>query len=643
MKRVVVGTAGHIDHGKTRLLEALTGVDCDRWAEEKARGITIDLGFTHLAEPGIQVGFVDVPGHQKFLHNALAGLGGIRLMMLVVAADEGVELQTREHLDVCELLKIPHGVVVLTKRDLVDAETLGLARLEVEELLEAGHFAGSPIVEVSSTTGEGIDELRRLLLDSARDIAVEGDASDPCRLPVDRAFQLKGLGAVVTGTLVSGRIEPGQSLELLPHGVEGRAAEARVRSIQVHGDDRPSAEAGERTALQLTGVGLEDLERGEQLVTQGIFAATRSLAGRVRLLPDAPKAIKGWIQIRCHLFAHEVLGKMRPLSGPLEPGEDGLVEIRLAQPVVAVRGDRFVIRRPSPPLTLGGGVVLDSDWHRRRGRQVERAALQLDDEEDALVLWVREAAERGAAPGELTSRLGIRAKDVAKRLDALSKEGRLLKVPSGQEGRWLHPEVCREVSTRAQQLLKSFFDGNRLAPGMPKAELLTRLLPEPARDLGAMYLRMLEAEKVAEISGDGSGGSLVNTPGRKAEGQLTGEEGDLSQRLLAAVEAEGLTPPSPIEFSMRLGAKVQIVEGVFQYLVQQKKVVRLPGGLLVGRKALDETAAWLRACDWQSFSVPRFKEQFGLSRKWAIPLLEQLDSERVTLRVGDERKILGRS
>ncbi|MDA8018763.1 MAG: selenocysteine-specific translation elongation factor [Thermoanaerobaculia bacterium] len=637
MKRVVVGTAGHIDHGKTRLLEALTGVDCDRWAEEKARGITIDLGFTHLAEPDLQVGFVDIPGHQKFLHNALAGLGGIRLMMLVVAADEGVELQTREHLDVCQLLEIPHGLVVLTKRDLVDDEMLGLARLEVEELLEGSRFEGIPIVEVSSTTGQGIDELRQALLAIAREIAVDGDAADPCRLPVDRAFQLKGLGAVVTGTLVSGRIEPGQTLDLLPRGEGGRGVEARVRSIQVHGENRATAEAGERTALQLTGVGLDDLERGEQLVTQNIFAPTQDLAGRVRLLPDAPKIIKGWIPIRFHLFAHEVMGKLRPLDGPLEPGAEGKVELRLAQPVVAVRGDRFVFRRPSPPLTLGGGLVLDPAWRRRRGGDVAPALRQLATEEDALVLWTGEAAERGVVPEHLTARLGCRTKDIARRLGSLSKEGRLLKVPGGQEGRWLHPETCREVSQRAKLLLQEFFEQHRLAPGMPKAEFLARLLPAAARELGTVYLRMLEAEKTAQVTGD-----VVNLPGRKVEGQLTGEEGDLSRRLLESVESEGLTPPSPGELAHRLGAKAQIVEGVLKFLVQQKRIVRLPGGLLVSRKAVDEVATWLQESDWDSFSVPRFKDRFGLSRKWAIPLLEQLDSERVTLRVGDERKILGR-
>jgi selenocysteine-specific elongation factor len=335
------------------------------------------------------------------------------------------------------------------------------------------------------------------------------------------------------------------------------------------------------------------------------------------------------------------MGKLRPLGGPLEPGAEGIVEMRLAQPVVAVRGDRFVFRRPSPPMTLGGGVLLDSSWKRRNQRDALGAIRQLgdaaSDTSGALVLWTREAAERGVAPAELTARLGFRAKDVARRLDALSKDGRLVKVPGGQDGRWLHPEVCRDVSRRAKELLKTFFDKNRLAPGMPKAQLLTRLLPEPARDLGPVYLRMLVGEKAAELTGD-----VVNLPGRRVEGQLTGEEGDLSRKLLAAVEAEGLTPPSPIEFAQRLEAKPQIVEGVFQYLIQQRKIVRLPSGLLVSRQAMDEAAAWLRASDWESFSVPQFKDQFGLSRKWAIPLLEQFDSERVTLRVGDQRKILGR-
>ncbi|MEO1367788.1 MAG: selenocysteine-specific translation elongation factor, partial [Acidobacteriota bacterium] len=432
MLRAVVGTAGHIDHGKTSLLEALTGVDCDRWADEKARGITIDLGFTHLVEGDLQIGFVDVPGHEKFLHNALAGLGGIRLVLLVVAADEGVELQTREHLAICQLLEIPRAVVALTKKDLVDADTLELAELEVAELLESTPYADAPILPVSSVTGDGLDALRARLAREARDGAVDGDPTAPLRLPIDRAFQLRGLGAVVTGTLVQGRVEVGQSVAVLPRG-----AEARVRSVQVHGQERPHAEAGERTAVQLVGASHDELGRGEQLVKPGTCVPTTQLAGRLRLLPDAPQALGGWREMRLHLYASEVTGRIRSLGDKIQPGEEGLVEMRLEAAVVAVRGDRFIIRRPSPAATLGGGVLLDPSWRRRRGAELTGAAARLDDPSAVLDLWVQESGERGVAAAELEARLGQRATAISKALDARVADGRLLRLPAGKAPRYV--------------------------------------------------------------------------------------------------------------------------------------------------------------------------------------------------------------
>ncbi|MEM6796661.1 MAG: selenocysteine-specific translation elongation factor [Acidobacteriota bacterium] len=636
-QRAVVGTAGHIDHGKTSLLEALTGVDCDRWAEEKARGITIDLGFTHMQMGDLQVGFVDVPGHEKFLHNALAGLGGIRLVLLVVAADEGVELQTREHLAICELLEIPRAVVALTKSDLVDTEMLELAQLEVAELLEGTRFyADAPILPVSSVTGDGLEALRDALAREARSGAAQQEDSDSfLRLPVDRAFQLRGLGAVVTGTLIAGRVEPGQSVAVMPRGVT-----ARVRSVQVHGGERPRAEAGERTAVQLVGVDLEDLERGEQLVRPESVQPSTQMAARCRLLSDAPlKAIEGWTPIRLHHFASEVTGRMRPLDGDgaLLPGGEGLVEIRLERPVVAVRGDRFVVRRPSPAATLGGGVVLDPAWRRRRGAEAARAASGLSQPETSLELWVAETGERGVSAAELAPRLGQKQSAVAAALDARVSDGKLLRLPAGKAPRYVDPPVVPRLIERAREILKRFFAEDRLATGMPKAEFIARLLPERARDLSAVYLRFLADAKVAAVSGD-----LVNPPGRHVEAQLTGDEQNLSSRLLAAIEAEGLTPPSPPELARQLGAKPQILEGVQTYLIRQKKLIRLPSGLIVSAKAFEEMRRQLEETGWERFAVPQFKDHFGLSRKWAIPLLEQLDSAGATRRFGNERLIVTR-
>ena len=628
MQRVIIGTAGHIDHGKTSLLRALTGIDCDRWAEEKARGITIDLGFAHLEEDGLQVGFIDVPGHERFLHNALAGLGGIRVMLMVVAADEGVKPQTREHLEICSLLQIPHGVVVMTKCDLVDEELLELAQLEVEELLETTPFAGSPVHSVSSTTGQGIPELRDALLALSREVAEEPPPHQPLRLPVDRAFQLRGLGAIVTGTLITGRVTPGENLTVLP-----RDAAARVRSVEVHGQSREEAVAGERTAIQLTGVDLADLARGEQLVTKDTFAPTRSLCARFTLLPDAPEPLTTFIPIRFHLFASEVIGKLRPLSPPLEPGQSGPVEIRLAEPVVALRGDRFVVRRPSPAATLGGGEILDSHWRRRRGPAIAPAVRALEELETSFVLWTGETGERGVTAGELVTRLGQPVAEVASLLDRLVSEGKLLAVDSGRGRRWIDPQVTQRLMDRARKTMEAFFQENHLAQGMPKAQLLGQILPPGAKDLTDVYLRWLEAAKILAVDG-----GQVTLPGRQVK--LSGEESKLSKAFLAEVEAEGLTPPSPNELSRRLGAKPQILEGVLRYLVEQGKLVRLPSGLFLSTKAVDELRSRLISTGWDEFSVADFKDHFGLSRKWAIPLLEHLDSAAFTRRVGDRRQIV---
>jgi selenocysteine-specific elongation factor len=640
MIRVIVGTAGHIDHGKTSLVKALTGIDCDRWAEEKARGITIDLGFAHLTEDGMQIGFVDVPGHERFLHNALAGLGGIRVMLLVVAADEGVKPQTREHLAVCSLLGIPAGLVALTKVDLVAPDLLELAQLEVEELLAGTPFAGSPVLPVSSTTGQGLPELRAALFDLARTHATPLDPERPARLPVDRAFHLKGLGVVVTGTLASGAVRTGDTLEVLPRRT-GAAERVRVRSIQVHGAPREEAEAGERTSLQLTGAALEELSRGQQLGAPDAFAPTTSLLVRFTLLPDAPAPVRGFVPVRLHLFAAEAVGRMRPLAeGGLAPGETGPVEIRLETPVVAVRGDRAIVRRPSPQATLGGGEVLDPRWRRHRGAMLAAAlgALPVSGPEGlrpAVAFWAQEAGERGVEAAEIARRLGVPPRKAAAELAALAQEQKLLAVPSGPGGteRWIAPAAVQRVTARAKRVLKEYFQKDRLAEAIPKAEAVKRILRGRAADLAPVYLGWLEAQKVLVVNGD-----QVTLPGRSA--QLTGEESKLSAAVLERFEKGGLTPPGPEELSVGLSAKPQILEGVIRHMVARGQLVRLPTGLILAASAVRGLRQDLLATSWERFSVADFKDRFGLSRKWAIPLLEHLDSTGATRRLGDERMVV---
>jgi selenocysteine-specific elongation factor len=632
--RAIVGTAGHIDHGKTSLVFALTGIDCDRWAEEKARGITIDLGFAHLAEGGVQLGFVDVPGHERFLHNALAGLGGIRVMLLVVAADEGVKPQTREHLAICSLLGIPAGLVALTKADLATPDLLELAQLEVEELLAATPFAGAPVMPVSSATGQGVPELKAALLELATRHAVAAELELPARLPIDRAFHLRGLGAVVTGTLAGGRVRVGDALELLPPapGVDGTV---RVRSVQVHGQARDEALAGERTSLQLTGAPLESLRRGLQLGAPGAFTATTSLLARVALLPEAPAPATGFTPVRLHLHAGEALGRMRPLGGAQAPGAGWLVEIRLESPVVAARGDRLVLRRPSPAVTLGGGEVLDPRWRRHRGASLPAALAALDgDRAQALAFWTLEAGERGLEAADAGRRLGLPAERAAAGLDALAAASRLVAVPEapGHGRRWIAPAAVERVIERARRVLKEYFDRDRLADGMPKAEAVRRILRGRAAELAPIYLAWLAARKVLAVEGD-----RVALPGRSA--QLNGEESQLAAAVMERFERAGLAPPSPGDVRQELSAKQQILDGVMRHLVTRGRLVRLPGGLMIAAASLDALRRELLATSWERFSVAQFKDRFGLTRKWAIPLLEHLDASGVTRRAGDDRLV----
>jgi len=640
MRRIVVGTAGHIDHGKTALVEALTGIDCDRWQEEKDRGITIDLGFAHLREGDLQVGFVDVPGHERFLHNALAGLGGIRLMLLVVAADEGVKPQTREHLAICSLLGIPAGLVAVTKTDLVSEDLVELAQLEIEELLASTPFAGAPIFPVSSVTGEGVPELKARLLALADEHEVPVEPDRPTRLPLDRAFHLKGLGVVVTGTLISGAVHPGDTLTVLPGGET-----VRVRSVQVHGEDRQEAVAGERTSTQITGLELEDLSRGLQLTTADAFAASNRLLARFRLLEEAPKAIEGWTPIRFHHYASQIMGRLRAIgSERLEPGQETPVEIRLAHSAVLVRGDRFILTRPSPAVTLGGGEVLDPQWRRLRGSLLRRALTDLAGDTDrALAFWIRDAGEKGAAVDELARRLGVRPGSLLPRLEALTADGKLIEVSRdrgngdqarGDQRRWITPAAWQRVTERAQRVLQRYFEQDRLARGIPKAEAVRRILPGRAAELAGVYLPWLEKQKVLIVEGD-----LIRLPDREVE--LTREESELSRALLARFDQAGLQAPSPGQVQEELGAKPQIFEGMLRYLVESGKLVRLPGGLVLAASALDQLRSDLRQTAWERFTVGDFKDRYGLSRKWAIPLLEHLDSTGVTRRLGDERMVVG--
>ncbi|MGE5244329.1 MAG: selenocysteine-specific translation elongation factor [Betaproteobacteria bacterium] len=646
VQSIVVGTAGHIDHGKSALVRALTGTDPDRLKEEKARGITIDLGFAHLAAGDTQFAFVDVPGHERFVKNMLAGVGGIDLVLLVVAADESVMPQTREHFDICRLLRVPAGLVVLTKADLVDADTLELVRLEVRELVAGSFLDGAPILAVSSKTGEGLDALRAALLAAAA--AAPGRGADgPVRLPIDRVFSMRGFGTVVTGTLVSGRLHEDDELTVAPGG-----RTVKVRGVQVHGARRPEAVAGQRTAVNLGGIEVDEIARGQTLMTPGTLEETRVADAVLEVLADA-KPIRHGARVRFHQGTAEILGRVAiagpPVAGDeravpvLGPAARAYVRLRLEKTAVLTRGDRYILRAYSPAVTIAGGRILDP--HPPRGAIRTAAALErlrrLDagapgadragaDREAALVM-IEGAGAAGLPMAALESRAGLTAARAARMADDLVAENAVARA-----GDWL---VARAIYDRLKaSIVERLAEHHRSEPlsgGVPREEARERLF---AHGCAALFDRAIDEMARA--------GTIV----ARDRLALATHRAELSPEELRARDAidrlyreGGLTPPDAAAAAAAAGVGPAVVERILKLMQRQKVLVRIDTLLFHDetlRRLKEEVAAMKRPAGDGRIDVAAFKERFGVTRKFAIPLLEYLDRERVTRRVGDARVIL---
>jgi selenocysteine-specific elongation factor len=625
-KKRVVGTAGHIDHGKTALVRALTGVDTDRLPEEKKRGITIDLGFASWFTDDYQIGFIDVPGHERFVKNMLAGVGGIDSALLVVAADESIKPQTREHFAICRLLDIKTGVVAITKRDLVDDDIIDLVRLEIEELVAGSFLAGKPIVPVSSVTGAGLDDLRRALLSSVAEVEDRDATTRVFRLPIDRVFTMKGFGSVITGTTYAGRLNIDTDVEVLPGGKRSRA-----RNIQVHSEARDYASAGERTSVNLPDIDLDQLHRGQQLVTPNTLRTSQVITARLDLLPDA-KPLKEQTRIRFHHLSAELLGSIRFVdqTAEMKPGTSAYIQIRLESPVVAVAGDRFVIRRYSPALTVGGGLIVDAHLPKlsRNTRGELLDTLASGSLHERVALMTKMEGLRGLTMHEVQARTGIRIETLAKELKNVPH------LADSGERRWIHHDVLIDFRRKSMEFLRAYFDENRMALNVPKSEFVQKLLPRNAD--GAMInflLQDLAREKIVAIAGD-----ALDIPGRSKT--LGGAEGELARMIESRFAEAGLAPPPVSELINERTQKARVIEGVIGFLVKQGTLVRLAEGIYVHRDALAAASERIAERRGDMIDVGHFKEYFGLSRKIAIPLLEWMDREGVTKRVGDSRKVL---
>ncbi|HMX27806.1 MAG TPA: selenocysteine-specific translation elongation factor, partial [Blastocatellia bacterium] len=478
MKRIIVGTAGHIDHGKTSLVRALTGVDADRLKEEKERGITIDIGFADLTVGDVHFGFVDVPGHERFVKNMLAGAHGMDLVMLTVAADEGVMPQTREHFDICRLLEIKAGLIVLTKIDMVDAEFADLVEADVADYVAGSFLESAPILRVSSRTGEGIDELKKALAALAKKVEAR-DERAVARLPVDRVFTIKGFGTVVTGTLVAGRIALGDELELLPSANR----RARVRGLQVHGHVTQEAKAGERTAVNLQGIELDEVARGQALAPAGRLVAASMLDVKLRLLKSAPRPLRTRSRVRLHIGTAEALARVVLLGqSELAPGADCFAQLRLESPVPALPKDHFIVRSYSPMVTIGGGVIVDALPRKHRVREGAQAAAQLEklaaaDDVEQIALLAEMAGEQGMSFTALAARSGLPDDAIKRAADSLTKSRRLAAVTANPL-LLLARTQFDELAKQTRALLKAFHSRAPLESGMPREELREKIFSQ---------------------------------------------------------------------------------------------------------------------------------------------------------------------
>jgi selenocysteine-specific elongation factor len=632
MKHIVVGTAGHIDHGKSSLVEALTGTHPDRLAEEKRRGITIDLGFAFLEAEGVSIGFVDVPGHERFVRNMLAGVGGVDLVLLAIAADESIKPQTREHFDICRLLGIERGIIALTKTDLVDADTLGLVRLEVEEFVRGSFLEGAPLVEVSARTRAGLDHLKAELLRVASGAPGRSDKSY-VRLPIDRAFAMKGFGTVVTGTLLSGSVAPGEELELFPVGKK-----LRVRGVHSGGQAVEESIAGRRTAVNLPGIEVQDLVRGMALATPGRFRATERLDARIMLLKTA-RRLKNRARLHFHQGTTECVAQVILLEGEeLAPGASALAQLRLDKPMLLLPGDRFILRQFSPVVTIGGGVLLDN--LAKRHHVNDESAMRLlkaieSGPREKILAALALASPRGLELREVIARTGWLESDARAIAAKMAAENRL-RVAGDHAMLVASPDALDRCELALRVTVEAFHKANPLAVGISREELKNRAAPRLHAEMFRAALERQVASGILEAKED-----VVRLAGRKI--CLSGHEEKAQRQLEAEFEEAGLAAPKAAEVMARMPLEAARARALLTILLRDKVLIRITEELILHASALTKLRKLLAAYKKEKgerLSVPAFKELTCVSRKYAIPLLEYLDRERLTRRQGDERVIL---
>ncbi|MBN1572513.1 MAG: selenocysteine-specific translation elongation factor [Deltaproteobacteria bacterium] len=633
MKRLILGTAGHIDHGKTALIKALTGIDTDRLKEEKERGITIELGFAYLDLPsGTRLGIVDVPGHEKFVKNMVAGSGGIDIVALVVAADEGIMPQTVEHMNILKLLDVPLGVVIITKVDTVDEEMISLVEEELFDFTSGTFLEGAPVVRVSSITGDGIDELISVLDGLLSKVEGRG-ASGLFRLPVDRVFTMKGFGTVITGTLLSGGVKAGEEITIMPTGKA-----ARIRGIQVHNDSVDEAVAGTRTAINLTGIDRESIKRGDTIISPGTIEPTYMIDAKLSYLSDNAKNLKNRERVRFHLGTSEVIVNVVLMEREeVAPGDEAYVQIRLTEPVVAVPGDRFVIRSLSPVTTVGGGEILNA--HPKKHKRFKEDTIEdfeiltRGELDERAVVFLRDTGYIGATAKELEVRMGTSQTKTNKILDKLLGDRRIV-VFDKDKGGYLEGETYGRLKGVAIERIGEYHAKNPKEEGISKEELFRKMPWGVGQKLFAKLMDDLAGKDKISAAGE-----RIALSSHKVV--LKADEEEIIKGAVDMIRGGGLSPPSTQEMAEALKVTEAEVKKLLTVNARDGKIVRVKENLYFDAGDLDDLKKKLIEYlkEKGEITTQGFKDMTGSTRKYMIPLFEYFDSEKVTIRIGDVRKL----
>ncbi len=630
MKRVILGTAGHIDHGKTQLVKALTGIDTDRLKEEKERGISIELGFAYLdLGSDVRIGIVDVPGHERFVRQMVAGSGGVDIAALVVALDEGVMPQTVEHLDILCLLGIKHGLVVLTKLDLVDEELALLAEEDAKDLVKGTFLENAPMVRVSARTGEGIEELKKVILELSRN-AGQRSVHGLLRLPVDRVFTLKGHGTVVAGTLISGTISTGDEIEILPQAVR-----SSVRSIESHKQFEQQSFPGQRVAVNLRGIEQDEAHRGNVVTHPGEFRPSYIVDVKLTSLNRSSIKLTNLKKVRLHHYTTDVEATIAfPDRDLLEPGEEVLAQLRTSAPIVPATGDRFVIRAISPSVTLGGGVILNPRAPKLRARSV-KSFLETEREDDTGVIssLVKGSGVNGVNKNELLGMSAFSSTRLDKTLDKLRTARTIIQLDS-TERRLVHRDFLDLVEKKITDRLGHFHMDNPLKEGISKQELRS-LTP------GSDRLFKIALDELISKGSLVDQGDTIRASTHKV--RLKDNEKNVREKLFATLHKQENAPPLFKELVVQVGADPKQVKSLLSVLEKEGKIVKIKEEMYFSTDFIKSVKEQLvkRLKNEGSITPSKFQEITKTSRKYNIPLLEYFDREKITLRIGDQRVLRG--